>query len=86
MIQKYKDLTLKNTLKLLYRCKLEFLTRNQLVEIFQEIMKYETHAVMLKDMLSSLTSYRIAASQLSFFKVQSDLMKQSAERALYGIK
>lgn len=86
MIQKYKDLTLKNTLKLLYRCKLEFLTRNQLVEIFQEIMKYETHAVMLKDMLSSLTSYRIAASQLSFFRAQSDLMKQSAERALYGIK
>jgi hypothetical protein len=50
-IDKYRDITLKNTLKILYRCKLEFSTRNLLVEVFQSILKYETHASMLKDML-----------------------------------
>ena len=50
-IDKYRDVTLKNTLKILYRCKLEFSTRNLLVEVFQSILKYETHASMLKDML-----------------------------------
>ncbi len=33
-IDKYRDVTLKNTLKILYRCKLEFATRNLLVEVF----------------------------------------------------
>ena len=51
MLDKYRELNLKNTLKLLYRCKLEFLTRNLMVGIFSEIMKYETHASMLKDLL-----------------------------------
>ena len=51
MLEKYRELNLKNTLKLLYRCKLEFLTRNLMVVIFSEIMKYETHASMLKDLL-----------------------------------
>jgi len=44
MLDKYKEINLKNTLKLLFRCKIEFLTRNLLVDIFLEIMKYETHA------------------------------------------
>ena len=51
MLEKYRELNLKNTLKLLYRCKLEFLTRNLMVGICSEIMKYETHASMLKDLL-----------------------------------
>lgn len=59
MLAKYKELNLKNTLKLLYRCKLEFLTRNLMIEIFSEIMKYETHAAMLKDLLQNLNSYRV---------------------------
>lgn len=32
--EQYRDCNLKNTLKLLMRCKLEFYTRNLLVEIF----------------------------------------------------
>ena len=44
MLDKYKEINLKNTLKLLFRCKIEFMTRNLLVDIFLEIMKYETHA------------------------------------------
>lgn len=86
MLEKYRELNLKNTLKLLYRCKLEFLTRNLLVEIFLEIMKYETHASMLKDLLANLTSYRVAASQNAFLKAQAELMRQSSERVLFGIK
>ena len=86
MLEKYRDLNLKNTLKLLYRCKIEFLTRNLLVDIFLEIMKYETHAQMLKDMLASLTSYRVASSHHAFVKAQSELMKQSSERVLFGIR
>jgi len=66
-IDKYREVTLKNTLKILYRCKLEFSTRTLLVEVFQNILKYETHASMLKDMLQQLSSYMVAASQLNFF-------------------
>ena len=51
MLDKYREINLKNTLKLLYRCKLEFVTRNLMVTIFSEIMKYETHSSMLKDLL-----------------------------------
>lgn len=86
MLAKYKELNLKNTLKLLYRCKLEFLTRNLMIEIFSEIMKYETHAAMLKDLLQNLNSYRVSASHHTFLKAQSELMKQSSERVLFGIK
>ena len=86
MLDKYRELNLKNTLKLLYRCKIEFLTRNLLVYIFLEIMKYETHAHMLKEMLANLASYRVAASNHAFLRSQSELMKQSSERVLFGIK
>ena len=51
LMDNYKEINLSNTLKLLMRCKAEFYTRNLLIEIFQEIMRYETHATMLKNLI-----------------------------------
>ncbi len=73
-------------MKLLMRCKIEFYTRNQLVEIFQEIMRYETHATMLKDLIEKQTSYRIQGQTLQFIQTEGALLCQSSDRILLNLK
>jgi len=49
--EKYKEINIENTLKMLLRCKLQFHTRDLLVSIYCEITKYEVLARQLKEIL-----------------------------------
>ena len=58
--EKYKEVNLENTLKMLLRCKLQFHTRDLLVSIYCEITKYEVHGRQLKESLVQQRSYKIS--------------------------
>ena len=86
VLENYKECNLKNTLKLLMRCKLEFYTRNLLVEIFQEVMRYETHATVLKNIVEKQPSYKVSAQTYQFVKQEGQLLSESSERILFNLK
>ena len=68
LLENYKECNLKNCIKLLLRCKLEFYARNMLVEIFQEIMRYETHASALRQLIQNQNSYKVPAKTYQYIK------------------
>ena len=59
LVTKYKDITLENTIKVLLRCKLQFHTRDLLLQIFKEIMVYEAQAGSIKDLLTTFKTYKV---------------------------
>lgn len=58
-INKYKEITIENTMKLLIRSKLAFHARMMVIEILKILIKYELDAVEFKNIIEKFDNYRV---------------------------
>jgi hypothetical protein len=73
----YREITIENTLKLLFRCKLAFHTRRQLLTIFELSLVYELAAKDMKIILDEQTSYKVKMARFNKIKETACIMTEA---------
>lgn len=59
-----------NTVKMLNRCKSEFVTRSLMIDLFQLLLKYETRQQMLKSAVQSQPTYIVTAQAFNLIRTE----------------